>query len=150
MLFKMTFSNLGKFSWLSKARSRILLPERFRLITFFKQIVDNTCVYETGKPVLSNQTHDDFFDKEIKIDFEMFSIRVKFASSKVFFDHALIASLGLGSVINWPIILHKKILGTVNLLAEEGAYKYCDLFYLEKLTPWLTLAFVISKNIEDI
>lgn len=37
---------------------------------------------------------------------------------KLFFDHALITSLGLGSALNIPIILNGKVLGTVNILAE--------------------------------
>jgi len=61
---------------------------------------------------------------------------------KVFFDHELIAKLGLGSVINFPIIIHSNVIGTVNLLAEEGAYLNSELFALEKLTPWLAISFL--------
>lgn len=39
--------------------------------------------------------------------------------AKYFFDHALITSLGLGSCINIPVVQGQKVLGTVNLLAEE-------------------------------
>lgn len=39
--------------------------------------------------------------------------------AKYFFDHALITSLGLGSCINIPVVDKGKVLGTVNLLAEE-------------------------------
>ena len=39
--------------------------------------------------------------------------------ARYFFDHALITSLGLGSCINVPVIDGDKVLGTVNLLAEE-------------------------------
>ena len=39
--------------------------------------------------------------------------------AKYFFDHALISSLGLGSCINIPLVEGGKVLGTVNLLAEE-------------------------------
>ena len=39
--------------------------------------------------------------------------------AKYFFDHALITSLGLGSCINIPVVQADKVLGTVNLLAEE-------------------------------
>ena len=38
--------------------------------------------------------------------------------AEVFFDHALITSLGLGSCINIPVRDGGPILGTVNLLAE--------------------------------
>lgn len=37
---------------------------------------------------------------------------------KVFFDHALITSLGLGSALNIPVITGGAVLGTVNILAE--------------------------------
>lgn len=39
-----------------------------------------------------------------------------------FFDHALIVSLGLGSCINIPVVEGGRVLGTVNLLAEEGHF----------------------------
>ena len=39
--------------------------------------------------------------------------------AKYFFDHALITSLGLGSCINIPVAEDGRVLGTVNLLAEE-------------------------------
>ncbi|NBZ88570.1 GAF domain-containing protein [Stagnihabitans tardus] len=42
--------------------------------------------------------------------------------AKYFFDHALITSLGLGSCINVPIFGEGAVLGTVNLLAEEGHF----------------------------
>ncbi|NEY89574.1 GAF domain-containing protein [Tabrizicola oligotrophica] len=39
--------------------------------------------------------------------------------ARYFFDHALITSLGLGSCINIPVVDGGRVLGTVNLLAEE-------------------------------
>lgn len=39
--------------------------------------------------------------------------------ARYFFDHALITSLGLGSCINIPVVEDGRVLGTVNLLAEE-------------------------------
>lgn len=39
--------------------------------------------------------------------------------AKYFFDHALITSLGLGSVINIPIVSEGTVIGTVNILGEE-------------------------------
>lgn len=66
--------------------------------------------------------------------------------ANVFFDHVLIAELGLGSVINWPIIIHSQVVGTVNLLAEEGAYLNSNLLTLEKLTPWLAIPFLLNST----
>lgn len=42
--------------------------------------------------------------------------------AKYFFDHALIASLGLGSCINVPVHDGNQVLGTVNILAEAGHF----------------------------
>ena len=44
-----------------------------------------------------------------------------------FFDHELIASLGCGSVINLLVQQDGRLLGTVNLLHEEGYYRETDL-----------------------
>jgi hypothetical protein len=42
--------------------------------------------------------------------------------AKVFPDHALIASLGCGSVVNLPIVLEDRIVATINLLDATGHY----------------------------
>ncbi|MBI1848372.1 MAG: GAF domain-containing protein [Candidatus Rokubacteria bacterium] len=46
---------------------------------------------------------------------------------EVFFDHALIASLGCASVLNLPVVWDGHLLGTVNLLHEERWYDETDL-----------------------
>jgi len=43
---------------------------------------------------------------------------------EVFFDHELILSLGCASVLNVPVAWRGRVLGTMNLLHEEGWY--CD------------------------
>jgi hypothetical protein len=45
---------------------------------------------------------------------------------EVFFDHALIASLGCGSVLNLPVVWDGHPLGTINLLHEENWYEAGD------------------------
>jgi hypothetical protein len=40
----------------------------------------------------------------------------------VFFDHALIASLGCASVLNVPVVWNDRLLGTLNLLHEAAWY----------------------------
>jgi hypothetical protein len=40
----------------------------------------------------------------------------------LFPDHATITGLGLGCVMNLPIVFGGAVLGTVNLLDREGAY----------------------------
>ncbi len=55
--------------------------------------------------------------------------------ARYFFDHALITSLGLGSCINIPVFnAGDPVLGTVNLLAEEGH------FTLARLAAYQALA----------
>ena len=44
----------------------------------------------------------------------------------VFFDHALIASLGCGSVLNLPVVWDGRVLGTINLLHEASWYDETD------------------------
>ena len=45
----------------------------------------------------------------------------------VFFDHALIASLGCASVLNLPVVYDGHVLGTVNLLHEAAWYMETDI-----------------------
>ena len=45
----------------------------------------------------------------------------------VFFDHALIHSLGCDSVLNMPVLWDGQILGTINLLHEAHFYGLGDL-----------------------
>jgi hypothetical protein len=42
--------------------------------------------------------------------------------AEVFFDHALIASLGCDSVINIPVVFDDRVLGTINLLHQARWY----------------------------
>lgn len=44
------------------------------------------------------------------------------AIAEVFYDHELIKSLGCESVINVPIIIGGRVLGTINCLHEAGHY----------------------------
>lgn len=44
----------------------------------------------------------------------------------VFFDHELIRSLGCESVLNLPVVLDGRTLGTINLLHEAGWYQEAD------------------------
>ena len=61
--------------------------------------------------------------------------------SEVFPDHEKIASLGLGSVINLPIIFKGEFLGTVNMLHDEGYYTEQRLEVLDELFLPSLLAF---------
>lgn len=62
-------------------------------------------------------TRDAWFDHVIT-GLNSFIANTPAEFEKLFFDHALITSLGLGSALNIPVISGGKVLGTVNILAE--------------------------------
>lgn len=66
--------------------------------------------------------------------------------SDVFPDHQLIASLGLGSVVNLPVVLQGEFVGTVNILHETGYYTEQRLQGLGRLRLPSALAFVLSNE----
>ena len=57
-------------------------------------------------------------------------------------DHALIASLGCGAVINLPLAYDGRLLGTVNLLDAEGAYEERHLEIVRPLAGFLVPGFL--------
>ena len=61
--------------------------------------------------------------------------------SQVFPDHSVIRSLGCGSVINMPVLLAGRFMGTVNVLHEPGYYTPVRLAALQALRPAAMLAF---------
>ncbi|MFC0696135.1 GAF domain-containing protein [Paraburkholderia humisilvae] len=66
-----------------------------------------------------------------------------------FADHALIASLGLGSVINVPIVVRGQLLGTMNLLHRENHFTVDDVTIAARVAPYLIPAFIEEvKTIE--
>ena len=62
-----------------------------------------------------------------------------------FFDHELIESMGLGSVINVPAIYDGKVVGTINLLAPEHHYSEADVEPVERLAPLLVPGFLAAR-----
>ena len=78
-------------------------------------------------------THDAWHDQVI-IRRETFVANSPAAFEKVFFDHALITSLGLGSAVNIPVANDRgTVLATVNLLAEAGHFAPAKLSAYESL-----------------
>ncbi len=57
-------------------------------------------------------------------------------------DHALIASLGLASAINVPLVAMGKVLGTINLLDVEGHYADPDVAVVQSVAPYLVAPFL--------
>lgn len=66
--------------------------------------------------------------------------------SDVFPDHQLIATLGLGSVVNLPVILRGKFIGTINMLHKTGYYTKPRLQDLSKLVLPALLTFEVSPE----
>lgn len=65
-----------------------------------------------------------------------------------FFDHELIASLGLGSAINVPIARHGELLGTIAILDVEGHLDEGKLAIASRFAPHLVDAF--SQEIDAV
>jgi hypothetical protein len=63
-----------------------------------------------------------------------------------FFDHELIASMGLGSVINVPALYDGHVVGTINLLAPEGFYQEAHIAPIARLAPVLVPAFLAARR----
>ena len=59
-----------------------------------------------------------------------------------FFDHELIASLGCGSCMNLLVIHDGVLLGTINMLHEEGYYSEADLAVASPFAQLLVPAFL--------
>ncbi|MGL4496781.1 MAG: GAF domain-containing protein [Beijerinckiaceae bacterium] len=76
-------------------------------------------VYPTGgrKPVLANAYHERVHKRG-----EAFLGRTVEDFKPYFPDHELIASLGLGSVLNFPVRFDGQSLGSINLLDAPHAY----------------------------
>lgn len=62
----------------------------------------------------------------------------------VFPDHAKIEALGLGAAINLPVYLGGALLGTVNLLDENGRYSAATLQQAAAMTLCATVAFLAA------
>ncbi len=78
-------------------------------------------------------THDAWHDQVITRR-ETFVANTPAAFEKVFFDHALITSLGLGSAVNIPVAnAYGTVLATVNLLAEAGHFTDAKLLSYQAL-----------------
>lgn len=63
-----------------------------------------------------------------------------------FFDHELIESMGLGSVINVPVVYDGFTIGTMNLLAAEHHYTDDHVGPLVRLAPVLVPAFLQARS----
>ncbi|WP_394389015.1 GAF domain-containing protein [Shewanella woodyi] len=87
------------------------------------------------------ETND--WSKQVLEQGEAFIANTEKALSEVFFDHQLISSMGLGAVINWPVIVEGKVVGTVNILSSENSYLDCDLEQFEALYSWFVIAFLL-------
>ena len=62
-----------------------------------------------------------------------------------FFDHELIESMGLGSVINVPALYDGQVVGTINLLAPEHHYREEHIAPIVQLAPLLVPGFLEAR-----
>lgn len=67
----------------------------------------------------------------------------------VFPDHEKIEALGLGSVINLPIYVSDRFLGTVNLLHEDGRYDEASLSVLKPAMLPSAITLMASHTVES-
>ena len=76
-------------------------------------------VYPVGgrKPVLPNA-----FNDRVRGEKKPFLAKTPAGFAPLFPDHATITGLGLGCVMNLPVVFDGEVLATVNLLDREGAY----------------------------
>jgi GAF domain-containing protein len=79
----------------------------------------NVAVYPVGcrKPMLPNA-----HTQRVRGEMQPFLAKTPAEFAPLFPDHETITSLGLGSVMNLPVVFNGVLLGTVNLLDSEGAY----------------------------
>jgi hypothetical protein len=79
----------------------------------------NPEVYPVGgrKPVTPNA-----YTQRVRSERKPFLAKTLAQFAPLFPDHEVITGLGLGSVMNLPIVFGGAVLGTVNLLDREGAY----------------------------
>ncbi len=63
-----------------------------------------------------------------------------------FFDHELIFSLGLGAVINIPVVYNGETIGTMNLLDKAGAYTQEHLRQAQAVAPLLIPAYLEARR----
>lgn len=79
----------------------------------------NPEVYPVGgrKPILPNA-----YTQQVRQEMKPFLARTPAGFAPLFPDHQTITGLGLGCVMNLPVVFGGAVLGTVNLLDREGAY----------------------------
>ena len=65
---------------------------------------------------------DTYWSKWVLDDQKTFVANDSAGIEEVFFDHELIKSLGMASVINVPIVVNGSTIGSVNCLHEAGHY----------------------------
>ncbi|MBZ6074827.1 GAF domain-containing protein [Microvirga puerhi] len=89
----------------------------------------NPDVYPVGgrKPILPNA-----YTQQVRNDMKPFLAKTPAGFAPLFPDHETITGLGLGCVMNLPIVFGGAVLGTVNLLDREGVYdeRHVDLAML--------------------
>lgn len=95
-----------------------------------------------SKPITRNHWFDIVFTQR-----EPFVANTIADIAEVFPDHELIWSLGCGSVVNLPVIVGEKFVGTINLLHEEHFYTPMRVALVgEHLAKPAATAYLATKN----
>lgn len=78
-------------------------------------------------------TMDDDWSRMVLVNRQTFVANSPADYAGLFADHALIASLGCGSVINIPVLDGTQVLGTVNALDREGFFGHDRVHWAQAL-----------------
>ena len=121
---------LATFRALDSALGRVLGHTLFTILLHHDATRESERVY-TNQPAAypvggRKPLRDTAWGRQVIHDRQPFIGRTPADIVEHFPDHALIASLGCASIINLPVVWNDRLLGTINLLHEEGWYDDAD------------------------
>ncbi len=98
-------------------------------------------------PVLGTKPMpDDAWSDHVQNRHETFVANSIEAIAEVFFDHELIRDLGCESVINIPVVVSGRLLGTINCLHQAGHYSPERVALAERLKLPGAAAFLLNHS----
>lgn len=115
------------FEALDRASARTIGHKLFTVLLFHSETGESERLYSNqpkAYPVGGRKPLNSTFWSEHVLRRQMPYIGRSYDDVRaVFFDHELIRSLGCESVLNLPVVIDRRTLGTLNLLHEAGWYK---------------------------
>lgn len=116
----------ASFKAMARLTDALVGVRLFTLMTFDPQTREARRIFSNmpeAYPVLGTKPMNETFWTGHVLDcHETFVANTIEAVAEVFYDHELIRSLGCESVINVPVVVAGRILGTINCLHEAGHY----------------------------